>query len=67
MDAGFARDERDADVREHHRGVCAVFSGEMEWENAERVCAGSVGARASLVDAIWVSKDASSLSKSAGA
>ena len=65
-DVGFARDERDADVRDVQRGVCAVSSGEVEWEYAERVCEGSVDARASLVDAIWVSKDARNLSKSAG-
>lgn len=63
-EAGLASAACDAEVSERHIEARVESSGGVGCENVERVCAGSVDASASLVDAIWVSKEARSLRRS---
>lgn len=63
-EAGLARAACDAEVSECHIEAQVGSSGGVGCEKVERVRAGSVDANASLVDAIWVSKEARSLRRS---
>ena len=64
-DAGLASAARDAEVRERHTGVRGAVSDDGDCGKAGRVWAAeSAEGRASLVRAIWVSREARSLRRS---
>lgn len=63
-EAGLARAACDADVSERHIDARVESSGGARCGKVGSVCTGSVDASASLVDAIWVSREARSLRRS---